>query len=170
MADTQLIQSGAQVQADLNLTENLQDAFSTSSTYAVNDMVIYDSKLYKCTSAVSTAGAWDSSKWAQIHLSDLGASGGGGTQLYLHNFTFPDGEICRIVSFSSSPYSDYTLIKNGFVSGIIDDGTILYINIDDDRSDVVVYYYYDTAPDHIGIIELNSPQSLLPTSDTVTPL
>ena len=34
------------------------DTFSTTKTYAVGDYVIYDGKLWKCTTAVSTAGAW----------------------------------------------------------------------------------------------------------------
>ena len=34
------------------------DTFSTSSTYAVGDYVVYDGKLWKCTTAVSSAGAW----------------------------------------------------------------------------------------------------------------
>lgn len=38
-------------------------AFSTSSTYAVGDHVTYNGALYRCTTAVTTAGAWDASKW-----------------------------------------------------------------------------------------------------------
>lgn len=34
------------------------DTFSTSSTYAVGDYVVYDGKLWKCTTAVTSAGAW----------------------------------------------------------------------------------------------------------------
>ena len=34
------------------------DTFSTSSTYAVGDYVVYDGKLWKCTTAVTRAGAW----------------------------------------------------------------------------------------------------------------
>lgn len=34
------------------------DTFSTSKTYAVGDYVVYNGKLWKCTKAVSTAGAW----------------------------------------------------------------------------------------------------------------
>lgn len=40
-------------------------AFSTSRTYAVGDFVIYDGKTYRCITAVSTAGAWDSTKWEE---------------------------------------------------------------------------------------------------------
>lgn len=34
------------------------DTFSTSSTYAVGDYVVYKGKLWKCTTAVASAGAW----------------------------------------------------------------------------------------------------------------
>lgn len=34
------------------------DTFSTTSTYAVGDYVVYDGKLWKCTTAVASAGAW----------------------------------------------------------------------------------------------------------------
>lgn len=34
------------------------DTFSTTKTYAVGDYVIYDGKLWKCTTAVTSAGAW----------------------------------------------------------------------------------------------------------------
>lgn len=37
--------------------------FSATSTYAVGDLVIYDNAAYVCTTAVTTAGAWDSSKF-----------------------------------------------------------------------------------------------------------
>lgn len=77
-----LTQSGAQVQSDLNLTENLQEAFSTSSTYAVGDLCIYDSKIWRCHTAVSTASAWTgTTNWTQIHLSDIS---GGAVHLYRH--------------------------------------------------------------------------------------
>ena len=40
-------------------------AFSTSSTYALGDYVMYNGKLYECTTAVTTAGAWSSSNWTE---------------------------------------------------------------------------------------------------------
>lgn len=52
-------------------TSNIADAFSTSSTYAVGDIVIYNNTLYICTTAVSTAGAWDSSKWTATSVEAL---------------------------------------------------------------------------------------------------
>lgn len=55
---------------------NIAHAFSTASTYAIGDLVIYSDNLYKCTTAVSTAGAWDASKWTQTVIADELGSGG----------------------------------------------------------------------------------------------
>ena len=44
--------------------------FSTSSTYQVGDYVMYQGKLYKCITAITTGGAWDSTKWSLAILSD----------------------------------------------------------------------------------------------------
>ena len=44
--------------------------FSTSSTYAVGDYVQYEGEFYKCKTAISTAGAWDSTKWDKIVITN----------------------------------------------------------------------------------------------------
>jgi predicted MPP superfamily phosphohydrolase len=44
--------------------------FSTSSTYQVGDYVMYQGKLYKCITEITTGGAWDSTKWSLAILSD----------------------------------------------------------------------------------------------------
>lgn len=51
-------------------------AFSSASTYAVGDQVSYDSKIWRCTTAVSTAGAWTGSTnweeaWPSLAISGL---------------------------------------------------------------------------------------------------
>lgn len=45
--------------------------FSTSSTYAVGDYVLYNHTLYRCKTAISTAGAWDASKWDDTKTQDI---------------------------------------------------------------------------------------------------
>lgn len=45
------------------------DAYSSSSTYAVGDYCIYGNTLYKCTTAISTAEEFDSSKWTVASIS-----------------------------------------------------------------------------------------------------
>ena len=46
----------------------ITDAYSSSSTYAVGDYCIYENTLYKCTTAISTAEEFDSSKWEEVNV------------------------------------------------------------------------------------------------------
>lgn len=72
MSEFQLKQSNLQLQADLDLTENLQPAFSFSSTYTVGEVVVYDGKLWKCHTRISTPGGWTGTyNWTQINISDI---------------------------------------------------------------------------------------------------
>lgn len=50
------------------LLQNIAPDYSTSSTYNVGQFVVYNRKLYKCTTAISTAEAWNSSHWAESSL------------------------------------------------------------------------------------------------------
>ena len=57
---------------------NLAEEYDSTSTYAVDDYVIYESVLYKCISA--TTGTFDSTKWTSVVVTDeMGSGGGGGT-------------------------------------------------------------------------------------------
>ena len=49
--------------ANVGDAENLADEYSSSSTYDLGDLVIHDNVLYKCTTAITTAEAWNSSHW-----------------------------------------------------------------------------------------------------------
>ncbi len=49
---------------------SIANTFSTSSTYVVGDYVLYEGSVYQCNTAITTAGAWDSSKWDAIVLAD----------------------------------------------------------------------------------------------------
>lgn len=54
-------------------SSNITNEFSTSSTYAVGDYVIYERQLYQCTTAVTIAGSWNSTNWTQAVLgNDVG--------------------------------------------------------------------------------------------------
>ena len=55
--------------ADVDL-ECLADEFSTSSTYEIGEYVRRGSKAYRCITAVTTAGPWDSSKWLEVTLAN----------------------------------------------------------------------------------------------------
>ncbi len=53
---------------------NLAGIYSASGTYEVGDYCIYVGKLYRCTTAIATAEAWDSGHWAEASLADVVAS------------------------------------------------------------------------------------------------
>lgn len=54
---------GSQQLAQKLDSDAVANEFSTSSTYSVGNIVVYNGKRYKCIIAVETAGAWDSTKW-----------------------------------------------------------------------------------------------------------
>ena len=55
----------------LALTGIVASTFSTSSTYAVGDYVLCNHALYRCKTAISSAGAWDSSKWDAVKTQNI---------------------------------------------------------------------------------------------------
>lgn len=49
--------------------------FDPTSTYALNAIVMYNSLMYRCTSAVTTPGAWTgSTNWTRMNVTDLKAA------------------------------------------------------------------------------------------------
>lgn len=40
--------------------------FSATSTYDVGDYVTYETKVYKCITAITTAAEWDAAKWSEV--------------------------------------------------------------------------------------------------------
>ena len=61
---------------------NMAPPFSESSTYAVDDIVLYTTGLYKCHTAVVAPGSWTGSTNWQVYKLSEGGSGGGGTSNY----------------------------------------------------------------------------------------
>ena len=51
--------------SDLDL---IAPAYDDSVGYALGDLVIYQGKLYKCTTAITTAESWDSTHWTETDL------------------------------------------------------------------------------------------------------
>lgn len=50
--------------------EQLAPAYDSTATYSVGDYVTYEYNLYQCTTAVTTAGAFDPSKWNMVDVTD----------------------------------------------------------------------------------------------------
>ena len=47
------------------------DAYDSTATYAINDLCIKDNTLYICTTAITTAEAWNSAHWKAITIDDM---------------------------------------------------------------------------------------------------
>lgn len=61
------VDSGIAPSAKLDSTA-AAPAFSTAATYDVGDRVTYNGALYRCTTAVTTAGAWNAADWTAVKL------------------------------------------------------------------------------------------------------
>ena len=59
-----------------NTQISLAPAYDQTSTYAVGDLVMYETVLYKCIIAITVAEAWDSTKWERTYLSENAGGGG----------------------------------------------------------------------------------------------
>ena len=46
------------------------DAYDDTATYSVGDLCIYNNTLYKCTTAITTAEAWNASHWTATSIAD----------------------------------------------------------------------------------------------------
>ena len=47
---------------------SLAPAYDTTATYDVGDLIMYDYELYRCTTAVTIAEAFDANKWTRTTL------------------------------------------------------------------------------------------------------
>lgn len=68
-----LMTSGA-IKTALNAKANdaaIAPEFSESATYAVDDVVMHEGLRYKCTTAVTTAGAWTPAHWTEATVEDV---------------------------------------------------------------------------------------------------
>lgn len=52
-------------------SNQLADAYSPSATYAVGELCIYNNTLYKCTTAIDTAEAWNADHWTATTISEV---------------------------------------------------------------------------------------------------
>ena len=55
--------------ADLSIiSENIAPLYDSAATYDEGDLVMYNNRLYKCTTAITTAEAWDVNHWATTNI------------------------------------------------------------------------------------------------------
>lgn len=105
---------------DINNAEavigNEADTYSASSTYALGSLVIYNSLLYKCTTAITVAEAWNSAKWTQIDLVNV-SSGLKGKILWTNPnpYSLFAGQTITLDE-SMENYDGYCIIYNGYLN------------------------------------------------------
>ena len=56
--------------ADDALRQSVATEYSSSSTYAVGDIVLKDGQLYECNTAISTAEAWTAAHWTAVTVGE----------------------------------------------------------------------------------------------------
>ena len=52
-----------------NINNNFAPIYDNTTTYAVGDRVIYNGRLYRCTTAITTAEDWDATHWTEASVS-----------------------------------------------------------------------------------------------------
>lgn len=55
----------------VSMLQNLAAYYSTSATYALNSLCVYSDKLYRCTTAITTAEAWTAEHWIEATVEDV---------------------------------------------------------------------------------------------------
>lgn len=54
---------------DNSCQDMISDEYDSTTTYAVGDYCIKDNTLYKCTTAITTAEAWNAAHWTAVQIS-----------------------------------------------------------------------------------------------------
>ena len=55
----------------LALLQHLAANYSTSATYALNQLCVHNGKLYRCTTAITTVEAWTAAHWTEATVEDV---------------------------------------------------------------------------------------------------
>ena len=83
--------------------------YDDTATYDVGDIVTYESNLYKCITAISTAETFDPTKWEATTAVEEGSGGGGGSSV-IPNPTGTPTDTLSTVSIDGTIFG----IKGGF--------------------------------------------------------
>ena len=64
------------------------DYWASSTTYALNDQVVYDNKIYKCSTVHTSISTFDATKWTEIS-----AGGGGSIDEWTSGTSYSSGDV-----------------------------------------------------------------------------
>lgn len=114
--------------------KNIANEYDDTSTYNVDEYVIYEGVLYKCTTAVTVAEPFDNTKWTAVLVTnEMGGGGGSGHTIVDENGTtlpsesklqFTDGlqAVDDNVNGKTVVSLAYFSIVNGAINVTFDDG------------------------------------------------
>ena len=92
-----------------SLKNSVADEYSSSSTYAVGDLVMHNYRLYRCSTAITTAEAWNSAHWTahtvDDEFTDIRTKANAFVQM-IYNDLYPVGSIYSSTSQNSNTASD----------------------------------------------------------------
>ena len=77
---------------------NVADDYDATATYEVGDLCVYKGVLYECTTAITTAEAWNSAHWSRINLGDIVADIDGSIEELYEDKANESGEYDDIVA------------------------------------------------------------------------
>lgn len=115
---------GTAVWTRVDLDKRGIDYWASSTDYALNDQVVHNDKIYKCSTAHTSTSTFDDTKWAEIS-----AGGGGGLDYWASSTTYALDDVviyndkiyrCTTAHTSSSTFDDtkFTEISAGGGGGI----------------------------------------------------
>lgn len=160
---------------------NMAPPFSESSTYAVDDIVLYTTGLYKCHTAVVTPGSWTGSTNWQVYKLSEGGSGGGGTSNYndltnkpsINNVTLSGNKTAGDLGLQSELTFDNvpTDGSNNPVKsdGIYDSEKDIYAVMGQmGAKNLIPYPYYEDTEEDRGITWTNNADGTITITGTAT--
>lgn len=129
---------------------NIADKYDPTATYNVGEFCLYQGVLYKCTTAITVAEAWNSSHWTSTLIVDEFGTGGGASvtlgtavpsdasgengDLYVQYDSSTYAVVEYFVKINNSwrkaPYSKVVALTQSEYSQITPDPTTLYIITD----------------------------------------
>lgn len=113
----------------LDVLNDISDAYDDTATYAVNDLCIYNNVLYRCTTAVTAAEAFDPSKWTATTLADEKVSKTGDTMSGALIVQRPSGTTEFVLQCTDDDKTVNTSTINASSLSFRDKNNLAYFNI-----------------------------------------
>ena len=103
------------VDIDLYFESNLlyvDDTYSSETTYAVNDVVVYEGVVYQCITAIASAESFTSAKWTEVDVYSKLDDYSVGQVAFYDNALYVCNSSVSAESFSANKWSKYSNYSN----------------------------------------------------------